>query len=203
MLILSTRTRRDQDTQVEISNKLWTNYINLGTGWKAWNIYDNLASLLLLANLSWDIIIGLLFDLKCTRSATPTINPQIKVSTELVSINLSFRLLLHWTLYGGWQPTWRCITTTNWTRDLSSSFNHPRGFMLLKTNEVGEAGLATRKVSQIEPSSILAPGYADMRRQCGCNDWITCMCTFIFQCSCSQHERCGQHVMVVEGLYLA
>ena len=31
----------------------------------------------------------------------------------------------------------------DWSVDLSSSFNHPRGYMLLKTNEeMGEAGLA-------------------------------------------------------------
>ena len=35
--------------------------------------------------------------------------------------------------------------------------------MLLKTNEeMGEAGLAAHQASQIEPSSILAPGYADV-----------------------------------------
>ena len=50
--------------------------------------------------------------------------------------------------------------------DLSSSFNHPHGYILLKTNEemalgfmllktneeMGEARLAARQVSQIEPS---------------------------------------------------
>uniref|UniRef100_A0A8C7FR56 polynucleotide adenylyltransferase n=1 Tax=Oncorhynchus kisutch TaxID=8019 RepID=A0A8C7FR56_ONCKI len=35
--------------------------------------------------------------------------------------------------------------------------------MLLKTNEIGEEGLAACQVSQIEPSSILAPGYSDGR----------------------------------------
>jgi hypothetical protein len=30
--------------RVKYQNKLWTNYINLGTGLKTWNIYDNLAS---------------------------------------------------------------------------------------------------------------------------------------------------------------
>ena len=49
----------------------------------------------------------------------------------------------------------------DWSVHLSSSFKHLRGYMLLKTNEeVGETGLALRQVSQIEPSSILAPGYA-------------------------------------------
>ena len=48
--------------------------------------------------------------------------------------------------------------------DLSSSFNHSRGYMVLKTKEeMGEAGLAARQASQIEPSSILAPGHADAR----------------------------------------
>ena len=38
------------------------------------------------------------------------------------------------------------------------------GYMLLKTNEeMGEVGLKARQASQIEPSSILAPGYADVR----------------------------------------
>ena len=54
--------------------------------------------------------------------------------------------------------------------------------MILKTNEeMGEAGLADGQASQIEPSSILAPGYADAREQCGGSDGITCMCTFILQ----------------------
>jgi hypothetical protein len=36
--------------------------------------------------------------------------------------------------------------------------------MLLKTNEeMGEAGHAVRQASQIEPSFILAPGYADVK----------------------------------------
>ena len=36
--------------------------------------------------------------------------------------------------------------------------------MLLKTyEEMGEAGLAVCQASQIEPSSILAPGYVDTR----------------------------------------
>jgi hypothetical protein len=36
--------------------------------------------------------------------------------------------------------------------------------MLQKNNEeMGEEGLAARQVSQREPSSILAPGYADTR----------------------------------------
>jgi hypothetical protein len=52
----------------------------------------------------------------------------------------------------------------DWSVNLSLFFNHPRGYMLLKTNEdIAEAGLATRQASQIEPSSILAPGYADAR----------------------------------------
>ena len=43
--------------------------------------------------------------------------------------------------------------------------------MLIKINEeTGEAGLAVWRASQIEPSSILAPGYADAREECGCND---------------------------------
>ena len=43
--------------------------------------------------------------------------------------------------------------------------------MLLKTNEeMEDTGLEAHPVSQIEPSSILAPGYADAREQCGCND---------------------------------
>jgi hypothetical protein len=64
------------------------------------------------------------------------------------------------------------------------------GYMLSKTNEkMGEAGLAARWVSQIGPISILAPGHADARKQCGCNDWITCMCTFILR-----RKRYGQHV---------
>ena len=43
----------------------------------------------------------------------------------------------------------------DWSVDLSSSFNHPHGYMLLKTNEeMGEAGLAARQASQIEPSSL-------------------------------------------------
>jgi hypothetical protein len=56
------------------------------------------------------------------------------------------------------------ITTTYRSANLSSSFNHPRGYMLLKTNEeMGETGLAARWVSQIEPISILGPGHADAR----------------------------------------
>ncbi|CDQ71450.1 unnamed protein product [Oncorhynchus mykiss] len=63
--------------------------------------------------------------------------------------------------------------------DLNSSFNHPRGYRLLKTNEemargymllktnkeMGEAGFAAPEASQIEPSSILVPGYADLIEQ--------------------------------------
>ena len=61
--------------RLKYQNKLRTNYINLGTGRKALNIYGILlASLLLLAHLSWDINIGLLFYLKCTRSSTPTLS---------------------------------------------------------------------------------------------------------------------------------
>ena len=48
--------------------------------------------------------------------------------------------------------------------NLTSSFNHPRGYMLLKPNEkMGEAGLAARQALQKEPSSNLVPGYADAR----------------------------------------
>ena len=44
-----------------------------------------------------------------------------------------------------------------------------RGNMLLKTNEeMGEAGLAVHQTSQIEPSSIFAPGYSDACEQYGC-----------------------------------
>ena len=111
----------------------------------------------------------------------------------------SFRLLfLLWTLFDSWQPTLWCITTKyELSVDLSSPFNHPYGYMLIKTNEeMGEAGLGALWASQIEPSSILAPGRADACEQCGRNDWITCMCTFILQC-----QRCGQHVSrwFVEG----
>jgi hypothetical protein len=68
-----------------------------------------------------------------------------------------------WTLYGSWQPTLRCIITTNRTGVWTSVqlLNHPRGYVLLTTNEeMGEAGLAARQVLQ-EQSSILVPGFAD------------------------------------------
>ena len=39
-----------------------------------------------------------------------------------------------------------------------------RGYLLLQTNEeIGEAGLAARSASEIEPISILAFGNADAR----------------------------------------
>jgi hypothetical protein len=46
--------------------------------------------------------------------------------------------------------------------------------MLLKTNEeMGEVGPAAHQASQIEPSAMFVPGYAevvDAREQFGCND---------------------------------
>ena len=42
--ILSPYTKRDHDTQLKYQNKLWTNYINLGTGQKTLNKYGTLAS---------------------------------------------------------------------------------------------------------------------------------------------------------------
>jgi hypothetical protein len=56
----------------------------------------------------------------------------------------SFRLLLLlWTLFDSCQPTLWCITTKDeLSADVSSPFNHPYGYMLIKTNEeMGEAGL--------------------------------------------------------------
>ena len=116
--------------RLKYQNKLWTNYINLGTGRKAFNIYGNLASLhllanlsyldslLLLANLSWDINIELLFYLKCTRPSTPTINPHIKRSTEsFLVISPPSRLFLLWTWYCDWQLSEiRCIAATDLVR---------------------------------------------------------------------------------------
>ena len=46
---------------------------------------------------------------------------------------------------------------------LKTNVEMARGYMLLKLNEMGEAGLAAHRASQIEPSYILAPGYADAR----------------------------------------
>ncbi|XP_052354070.1 mitogen-activated protein kinase kinase kinase 3-like [Oncorhynchus keta] len=61
------------------------------------------------------------------------------------------RLLLLWTLYGGLQPTLRCITTTNWTGVWTSVHLSITHAGLLKINEeLGEAGLAVCRASQIE-----------------------------------------------------
>jgi hypothetical protein len=81
------------------------------------------------------------------------------------------------------QPTLQCITATDWSADLSSSFNHPRGYTLLKTNEeMGEAGLASRWPSQIEPISILAPGLADARwrARAAWVQWLNNMYVYIY-----------------------
>ena len=78
----------------------------------------------------------------------------------LVSNDLSFRssLLLHFKVHYHHQ--------LDWSVDLNSSFNQPGGYMLLKTNEeMGEAGLAECQATITEPSSILAPGYADTHKQ--------------------------------------
>ena len=57
------------------------------------------------------------------------------------------------------------ITTTNWTGVWTSahlSITHVV-YAPKTSEEMGELGLPGRQVSQIEPSSILAPGYADAR----------------------------------------
>ena len=150
-----------------------------------------LASLLLLANLSW-YIFGLLFYLKCTRSSTWTINPQINQICFSSSLLLPSGFVFLFGLYMAVGKLLYSITTTARSVDLSS-FNYSHGYMLLKTNEeMGEAGLAASWESQIEPISILAPGHADAHEQCGCNDWITCMYTFVLECLRTWRERCGQ-----------
>jgi hypothetical protein len=90
--------------------------------------------------------------LKCKRSSTLTINLKIKGSTKFVSSDLSSFRLLRFLDIIWWMATNFNVhyhKQQDWSVNLSSSFNHPRGYMLLKTNEeMGEAGLA----SQIEPS---------------------------------------------------
>jgi hypothetical protein len=118
-------------------------------------LLDNLsylASLLLLANLSWDINVELLFYLKCRKSSTATINPHIKRSNKsFLVVSPPSRPFLLWTLYGDWHLTFiiRCITTTDRPTSVDLSITHvgitneemAHGYMLIKANEeMGEAG---------------------------------------------------------------
>jgi hypothetical protein len=60
------------------------------------------------------------------------------------------------------KATLNCINQLDWSVDPHSSVNHPRGYILLKTTEMAEAGLAAQHASKIEPNSILTPGYVNV-----------------------------------------
>ena len=90
-LILCPHTKSDHHTQAQISKQSLNQLYYFGDRSKSIkHFWQFSCHLQLLASLSLDINVELLFFLKCTRSSTPTFNPHIKTVNRIVSSHLSY-----------------------------------------------------------------------------------------------------------------
>ena len=135
--------------------------------------------------MQWGITIGYQSD-----NNLPALRPGIRLSRSRYFVRTTQGI---WTDSRGWPktlPPERSSGQTSEVRTPPTAYKHFATHAITSANHVYVNNNTWFEII----SYILAPGYAETRDECLCNDWITYMCTFMLQRLRTWRKWCGQNV---------